>query len=247
MDNQRLLLVQARRPDDPMAGHEQRCFERRLADQAVELRIHNAFRSPPPVALLDETDAILIGGSGDFSVHHAESRHWVEPVQGFVAHAIDRGIPGFGICFGHQLLGELLGSRVVTEEHWAERGTVELSLTDAGRKDPLFGSLPDRFEAQTGHTDVVDSLPQDVELLAENGSVATQAFRVRGTLFYSTQFHPDLTGQEARARYLAYAHKLDHDAAEEARSHAKTYLPGHDGASALLSRFVALVASDTGR
>ena len=35
MDNQRLLLIQARRPDDPMAVHEQRCFERRLADQAV--------------------------------------------------------------------------------------------------------------------------------------------------------------------------------------------------------------------
>ena len=61
-----------------------------------------------------------------------------------------------------------------------------------------------RFPVHTGHSDCVSTIPPNVELLASNDRLLTQAFKVKDRLFYSVQFHPDMSGAEARARYLAY-------------------------------------------
>jgi len=152
--------------------------------------------------------------------------------------ALRQSIPGFGLCFGHQLLGMHLGASVQTEPACEEVGTVEVQLTEAGRADPLLKGFAQVFSVHTGHTDCVMELPQGVELLVTGSPTATQAFVVAGSSFYSTQFHPDLTGAEARARYLS---NKQGPGIEAARKKAEAYRIDRDESTALLKRFVALV------
>lgn len=204
----KVLLVQARRVRDPMLRHEQECVARKAEDLQVQWSAHNAFEAPAGPELLAGVDAVMIGGSGDFSVHDPRSRRWLEPMTRLIDAALEQGVPGFGICFGHQVLGEVMGGTVALDHGTAEVGTVSLRLTDAGLSDPVFGKLGPVFQAHTGHTDRVAQTPAGVELLATGDTLTTQAFRVRGAPFWSAQFHPDLTGAEARSRYLAYQDAL---------------------------------------
>ena len=237
--NIRFLLLQARRADDLMAQHEIACIAAKLSIAPGDLRVHNALGSAPPASLLHTADALIIGGSGDYSVHHVAGQRWVAPCRDFIHETLERRVPGFGICFGHQLLGQVLGGTVITDPERTEIGTIALETTDAGSDDPVFGQLPRRFTAQTGHSDRVVSVPERAELMIRGDLVETQAFRVRGTEFFSTQFHPDLTGAQARERYMAYRDKLEGPAAREAETQASRFHMGPDEGSQLLSHFAA--------
>jgi GMP synthase (glutamine-hydrolysing) len=188
-----------------MADHEASCVRSRLGDRPVTLVRRNALEELADTGWLRGADAVLIGGSGAFSVHHPASQPWVDPLHRVVEELLTQAIPTFGICFGHQLLGRHLGSTVVTDKGRAERGTVAYQRTAAGAADPIFGRLNDTFHAHTGHTDLVTSVPEGVALMASTEVVQTQAFAVQGAPCWTAQFHPDLSAAEARDRFRAYA------------------------------------------
>jgi GMP synthase (glutamine-hydrolysing) len=152
--------------------------------------------------------------------------------------ALSDDVPGFGICFGHQLLGHHLGVEVTTDEGRAERGTVTVELTAEGRADPLFASFAPKFAVHTGHTDHVTRVPSAVELLARNDDVETQAFRVRGRRFYTSQFHPDVTAAEAQARYRGFATQAAQYGRTGYDEHAERFELGRDESQTLLGRFL---------
>jgi GMP synthase (glutamine-hydrolysing) len=237
-DAPHVLLVQVRRPDDPMALHEHHCIRRRLHGHWFNLRVHNAFTDTPSSDWLRGVDAMIIGGSGSFGVYDAPSEAWLSGFRGLIEGALVRDVPSFGICFGHQILGYHLGSRVEARPDKSEVGTVSFELTDAGASDPLFGTLPRRFVAQTGHGDHVVELPQGAQLLARNEVLDTQAFRVEGSRFFSAQFHPDLSGAEARERWLAVKHP--HLSPEQSKAHPAPFREERDHAEPLLGQFLSL-------
>ncbi len=239
MSRRRVLLIQVRDGHDVMADHEQTCVQRKLDGHDVLLETRNAVVEPARPEWLDDADALIVGGSGAYSVHLEQSAHFVGPLRALLDRALERDVPGFGICFGHQLLGQHLGGRVLTCADRTEIGTTRFELTSSGRQDPVFGQLEGCFQGQTGHSDHVSEAPGTLDVLARNDVLEAQAFRVRGRRFWSTQFHPDLTGAEARERYLAYRDNL-HDAAEEAtRADALRFHLAPDPASTLLGRFIA--------
>ena len=110
----------------------------------------------------------------------------------FLRRAADRSVPLYGVCFGHQLLAQAFGGKVEKCRHGWELGTVTLTLTSAGRADPLFSALPPSFTAQQSHGDVVVELPAGAVTLAQNEHCAYQAFRL-GDHIWGTQFHPEFT------------------------------------------------------
>jgi GMP synthase (glutamine-hydrolysing) len=237
----KLLLVQFRAVGDPMIEHEIACVERKLAPRPVTLHTRNAVVEPAEVGWLDGFDALLLGGSGDYSVHHPKSESWVSALRTLLDSALQRSMPGLAICFGHQLLGLHLGGTVITSAEHTEVGTIALSLTSKGRSDPLFDRLEERFSAQTGHSDHVTSVPSGVDLLASSAAVETQAFRVRGTSFYSVQFHPDLTGAEGRQRYLECTPLNEGVSEAERQARAEQFRLESDEGSRLLGLFVELI------
>ncbi|MBD3765833.1 MAG: type 1 glutamine amidotransferase [Rhodobacterales bacterium] len=152
------------------------------------------------------------------------------------------GRPVLGICLGSQILARAFGGEnrlgVALEFGWTP-----ITRTAAGRTDPLFSALPDRFPIFQWHSDTFTLPPGAVHLAT--GAVPAQAFRL-GARTWGTQFHfeahrpmvADWTrrfpaGCEAMRPGWAAAH------AEEAALHG----PAADAAGLTLARaFVAQIA-----
>ena len=101
-------------------------------------------------------------------------------------------------------MARAMGGECINDLPNAELGTIELTLTEAGCDDPVFGQLPQAFTAQAGHEDHVTALPADALLLASSAQVAEQAFRFVGRPIYCTQFHPELDRKSMLERVVAY-------------------------------------------
>ncbi|WP_315095000.1 glutamine amidotransferase [uncultured Cellulomonas sp.] len=144
---------------------------------------------------LDRYAGVFVGGS-PFDASTPEDRK--SPVQRRVEaevstlldEIVDRDLPFFGACYGVGTLGVHQGA--VIDRTYAEPiGAVTITLTEAGRTDPLLADLPDAFEAFVGHKEACRVLPPDAVLLASSPTCPVQMFRVRQNL-YATQFHPEL-------------------------------------------------------
>jgi GMP synthase (glutamine-hydrolysing) len=197
----RLLLVQARNTAE-MELQEQTCFVERCQISKRQLRTVNVVRDSLSPRLLDEVDALMIGGAGEYSA--LADPAWMPPLLELVRTAVDQSLPTFGSCWGHQIIARALGGRLAHDSERAELGCHAVALTDAGRRDELFGRFPDRFQANMGHHDRVVELPPDGIELARNDSQPFQAFRIDGKPVYGTQFHSELDAQRERERLLAY-------------------------------------------
>lgn len=231
-----VLLIQIRDPRHRMTLHEQECLERRVRGMGVRWRVRNVFAQQPSREWCDGVQAMVLGGSGAYSVHDARSEGWVGPLRDVLEKALADALPSFGVCFGHQLLGYHLGGSIVTDESLAEVGTITVDLNAHGRSDPLFGPLEPCFQVHTGHSDAVLTAPTRVQVLGSSSTLQTQVFKVTGAPFYSTQFHPDITGLEADERYQAYHPTLAPNAAESVPISPFSF--GQDEATELLPRFM---------
>jgi GMP synthase (glutamine-hydrolysing) len=107
-----------------------------------------------------------------------------------IGRIVDCDFPFLGCCYGVGTLGFVVGA-TVDRTYPEPVAAVTITLTPAGRNDPLFAALPDVFDAYGGHKEGASSLPSDVVCLASSASCPVQAFRV-GDNVYATQFHPEL-------------------------------------------------------
>jgi GMP synthase (glutamine-hydrolysing) len=200
------ILVSLRDPDDPMAEQEARCFREVAGLPGLE-KVHAA-QTPLDGALLARAELLFFGGSGAYSV--LDTHPWVRNMLDFLVATVDAKVPAWASCFGFQGLALALGGEVNRDDARQELGVFPIDLTPAGRADPLFGGVPDTFDAQLGHHDHVDRLPSGVTLLATGRGVYNQAFKVDGAPFWASQFHPELNKATTTERWNHYrAHYAD--------------------------------------
>ena len=64
----KLLLLQARYPDDPAKNEEMESFVNKLQLPGERISSYDLLEGPPPLAELLSYDAIMMGGSGEFYV-----------------------------------------------------------------------------------------------------------------------------------------------------------------------------------
>jgi GMP synthase (glutamine-hydrolysing) len=148
---------------------------------------------------------ILVTGS---PLSAAAKEGWMEELGQALLRAGEAGTPVLGVCFGHQLLGQSAGGEVAMNPRGREIGTVQVQLTEAGKKDPLFSwAEAPRIDVQATHKETVLPPPRRATLLASNESCATQALRLSETVA-SVQFHPELEPQALRALIRSRAEQL---------------------------------------
>jgi GMP synthase-like glutamine amidotransferase len=151
-------------------------------------------RGSPP----DGFDAVLVFG-GSMNVGEEAAHPWLEDEYGLLRRLVERATPLLGVCLGGQTLAHAAGGRVGRAAAW-NAGFYEVSLTAAGRDDPVLGVLPDRFEALLANRYEFDA-PAGAVRLAET-AVQQQAFRV-GPRAWGVQFHPEVRREQALAWWAA--------------------------------------------
>ena len=126
-------------------------------------------------------DGCLVTGSRA-SVYWDEE--WIEPTKEWVRTAIDRGLPFLGVCWGHQLLADVLGGRV------EPMGEYEIGYRTVERTgdSELLDGLDEEFTVFTTHSDAVVELPPGAEPIAENDYSVHGFHKDR---VFGVQFHPE--------------------------------------------------------
>jgi GMP synthase (glutamine-hydrolysing) len=141
----------------------------------------SAGQFPPAASGMRDIDGVVISGS-QTAVY--EDKDWIHHLGMWVRDGAAADVPMLGICWGHQILAQSLGGRVV------DMGEHELGYRTIERvgDDPIFDGLPRSVTAFQTHSDRVAELPPGAVELARN-DYGNQAFRLGST--YGVQFHPE--------------------------------------------------------
>jgi GMP synthase (glutamine-hydrolysing) len=123
---------------------------------------------------------------------------WIVGLERYLAGAVAAGTPIFGICFGHQLLGQALGGLVAKNPKGREIGTVAVELL---APDPLLAGLEGSFQANMTHIDSVVTLPPGARVLARTALDENALVRF-GERVWGVQFHPEID-REIIGHYVA--------------------------------------------
>jgi GMP synthase (glutamine-hydrolysing) len=238
LDRIRYLLLQVRNEDDPMRHHEVRCFARVLGTQPDRIRVFDLLNFSLPAGEFAATDMFLLGGSGHYGA--VEDAPWLDRALDSLRHVHAARKPTFASCWGFQALARALGGRVIKDPAHAEVGTHALRLTDAGKRDPVFGLLGDLFFGQMGHEDHVVELPPGAIRLASSDRVVNQAYCFSDAPIYCTQFHSELNCSDLLERVQAYPEYVERVAGIPPERFAEL-LRETPETEALLPRFVAHV------
>jgi GMP synthase (glutamine-hydrolysing) len=200
-------------------GDYERWFQRVMGDD-VELEIHCAFAEPRHHRL-SSYDGMVVTGSPRSLVR---PEPWMDEAACTVRQAACAGVPTLGVCFGHQLIGYAFGGRVRENPNGWEVGTVEVELTEEGRRDPLFDGMPALLRVNESHQDEVSELGE-ARRLAGGAHTANQALAV-GDQVRGVQFHPEMDGVVIR-RLIEHRRKiLTDDATKRGHSHTVDDLLG---------------------
>lgn len=143
---------------------------------------------------LEEYDAVMVFG-GTMHPDQEKAHPWLVGEDAFIRDLIERGIPTLGICLGVQLIAKAEGCDVYPVPGGPEIGWVPVELTEAAKDDPVFGSLPERFDALAVHVYTYD-VPERAEVMID-GPRCNQAFRI-GDRAWAMQFHPEATLETVR-------------------------------------------------
>ena len=178
--------------------HAKRNFQREV-DATLTIYDANEGEIPPPIGHPDpvETDdgpiqsfdGVIISGSQ--SSVYDDNRPWIQPLSRWVEGAIADDVPLLGVCWGHQLLAQILGGTV-------KGGSYELGYVEVTQEteDPIWTNIPNPFTVFATHSDHVVEMPPGATLLASNDT-GVQAFRHEQV--YTVQFHPEYDRQTATA------------------------------------------------
>jgi GMP synthase (glutamine-hydrolysing) len=109
------------------------------------------------------------------------------------------GVPILGICYGMQVIGEMLGGKV---RHTKERefGKVELFLDDT--RD-LFSQVPGNFTCWASHGDYLTKVPPGFHTSCHTMNTPIAGIVNRQRKIYGVQFHPEVTHTEKGGQILS--------------------------------------------
>lgn len=186
-----LLIVQMGSPPDDLRkqfGEQSAWFRAALGDAAHRISVaHPDLGEELPD--LSEFSAAVITGSWAMVTDRAD---WSERTGRWTKGLIESGKPLLGVCYGHQLMADVMGGVVDYHPDGRELGTLPITLNARGRDDPWTGGLPPVFSAHLTHAQTVLVPPPGAQLLGSSAHDPHQILRY-GPNILSVQFHPEFS------------------------------------------------------
>jgi len=119
----------------------------------------------------------------------------------FVSACADRRMPLFGVCLGHQAIGEVFGAPVVRAPELLHGKTSEVFHDGTG----VLAGLPSPFVATRYHSLAVeqDALPASIIVTGRTASGVVMAVRHESLPIDGVQFHPESVLTQGGHRMVA--------------------------------------------
>ena len=130
---------------------------------------------------------------GPMDTHMENEYPWlVEEKKRIKEFVVNLKKPYLGFCLGCQLLGEVVGGKVV-KSNPAEIGMMDINFTDNKKKDILFSKFPDNIKSLQWHSYEVQGVDKnpDITLIASSPITKYQIFKYQDHA-YGIQFHIEI-------------------------------------------------------
>lgn len=105
----------------------------------------------------------------------------------FVEHFHDK-LPMFGICLGHQAIGEFFGAKL---KKGLKPMHGKISTIQILEKEGLYKDLPNHFDVVRYHSLVLDNLPADLVQTAISHEAELMSMRHVSLPICGVQYHPE--------------------------------------------------------
>ena len=106
-----------------------------------------------------------------------------------IVKSLYKKIPILGVCLGHQIIGQVFGSKIIQAKKLMHGKTSEIM----SKKTGVLKNLPKTFEATRYHSLIIDkkSLSRDLEITAETKDGLIMGVRYKKYNVHGVQFHPE--------------------------------------------------------
>ena len=169
-------------------GQYNQLIARRIRDLSVYAEIRSYDISPE--AILSKGYKALVFTGGPRSVYLEDSPLCDSEI-------LKLGLPILGICYGDQVLAQLLGGEVSGAGASSEYGKTEVTVEHTGAaEDILLEGVPGTSIFWMSHTDRIIELPESFVNLAHTSACPCAAMGNADKKIYGVQFHPEVTHSE---------------------------------------------------
>lgn len=174
-------------------GQTAHLISRRVRELGVECRVITPegslekVRSFVPIKIGTQDDGVegIIFSGGPASVYDEDSPTINKKI-------FELGIPILGICYGEQLMCNLLGGEV-KPGFKKEFGPTKLQIKESKN---LLAGVPSGITVWMSHGDEVIKTPKGFETLATTATIPHAAIENKGKKIYGIQFHPEVVHTE---------------------------------------------------
>ncbi len=175
MEHERILILD-------LGSQVTQLIARRVRESGVYCEILPYHSSAETIRAFQPKGIIISGGPA--SVHEAFSPR-IDPT------VFEMNIPVLGICYGQQLMCEMLGGRVTPADH-REFGRAHI---DVLHESPFFHPIwktGNAYQVWMSHGDRVDAIPEGFKAIGSTASAPYAAIAHEDKHFYGVQFHPEV-------------------------------------------------------